>query len=291
MAGRRLLVVYKKSALELYREREPSSIDHLREREPDLLRRFEQAHNENADTINNIQSTVGNYDLDAHFAYRADHESGREYDLVISVGGDGTLLDVSHTVRNTPLMGVNSSPATSIGHFCATDAAGFAEALERWMADDLSVTSLNRLQVVVNGVPNDTPVLNEMLYAHTVPGAVSRYVLRAGDIEEEHKSSGIWISTAAGSTAAILSAGGEIMDGTDTRLQFIVREPYRWPGAPEQLLHGYSQEAIEILSKMRSAAIYLDGHRHQIEVSLGDRVRVGSHPNPLKLVGYRNNVS
>lgn len=288
MTHRRLLVVYKKSQLDLYREHEPSSIEYLRQREANLLQRFEHAHQENKRAIENVRLAISKRNITAHYAYRAEHESGREYDLVVSVGGDGTLLDVSHTVKHTPLMGVNSAPNTSIGHFCAVNAAQFGEALDQWTQGELKVSKLNRLQVSVNGQPHRTPVLNEMLYAHTVPGAVSRYLLRAGDIEEEHKSSGIWISTAAGSTAAIRSAGGEIMQSSDTRLQFVVREPYN-SNDPKQLLRGFSETPIHLLSKMRSAALYLDGHRRQIELSLGDRVIVGAHPHPLELVGYRAN--
>jgi NAD+ kinase len=291
MTRRRLLVVYKKSQLDLYREHEPSSIEFLRRREPNLLERFELAHQENKVAIDLIRQAIGKRDVDARFAYRAEHESGREYDLVISVGGDGTLLDVSHTVKKTPLMGVNSSPGSSVGHFCAVDAVGFGDALDQWLDDTLHTALLNRLQVTVNGQVHPTPVLNEMLYAHTVPGAVSRYVIRCGDIEEEHKSSGIWISTAAGSTAAIRSAGGQVMKASDNRLQFIVREPYQWFDHSLQLLHGFSEEPIKLLGKMRSAALYLDGHRRQIEMTVGDRVIVGSHPYPLKLVGYKSNVS
>ncbi|HIA01891.1 MAG TPA: hypothetical protein EYN06_08060 [Myxococcales bacterium] len=288
MTHSRLLVVYKKSQLDLYREHEPSSIEYLRQREANLLQRFERAHQENKQAIESVRLAISGRDITAHYAYRAEHESGREYDLVVSVGGDGTLLDVSHTVKHTPLMGVNSAPGSSVGHFCAVNAAQFGEALDQWAQGELKVSKLNRLQVSVNGQPHRTPVLNEMLYAHTVPGAVSRYLLRAGDIEEEHKSSGIWISTAAGSTAAIRSAGGEVMQASDTRLQFVVREPYN-SNDPKQLLRGFSETPIHLLSKMRSAALYLDGHRRQIELSLGDRVVVGAHPHPLELVGYRAN--
>src|SRR5215470_17894056 len=48
-------------------------------------------------------------------------------DLVISVGGDGTLLGASHYVRGGMIIGVNSAPGDSVGHFCATNRKNFAE--------------------------------------------------------------------------------------------------------------------------------------------------------------------
>src|SRR5262249_13428177 len=38
-----------------------------------------------------------------------------EADLVVSVGGDGTLLRASHYVRDGMMIGVNSAPGDSVG--------------------------------------------------------------------------------------------------------------------------------------------------------------------------------
>ena len=40
-------------------------------------------------------------------------------DLVVAVGGDGTLLAASHNVVDVPILGVNSAPGHSVGFFCA----------------------------------------------------------------------------------------------------------------------------------------------------------------------------
>src|SRR4030095_13321415 len=50
-------------------------------------------------------------------------------DLVISVGGDGTLLSASHYVRDGMMIGVNSAPGDSVGHFCSANRGTFAELL------------------------------------------------------------------------------------------------------------------------------------------------------------------
>ncbi len=38
---------------------------------------------------------------------------------MITVGGDGTLLAASHSVRDVPILGINSAPGYSVGFFCA----------------------------------------------------------------------------------------------------------------------------------------------------------------------------
>ena len=286
----RLLVVYKKSQLELYQEHQPETLERLVVAEPKLWERFLRAHAENADAILRVRQAVLERQLEASFVYRADRVAASGYDLVVSVGGDGTLLDVSHSVLDRPLLGINSSPELSVGNFCAATAAAFGDALDAWRRGELTATALTRLELVVNGEVVPTPVLNEVLLAHTVPAAVSRYVLTHGDVEEEQKSSGLWISTAAGSTAAIHSAGGDAMAPTDPRIQYLVREPYVWPGHHYRLLRGYVDGELELLSKMRTAAIYIDGYREQVDLTLGDRVRIRRHPNPLNLVGFRQQL-
>ena len=290
--GVRLLIVYKKSQLELYQEHQPETLRRLAAHEPAVWDRFVLAHETHAATIRAVEQAIAERPaVHARYVYRADHESAAGSDLVVSVGGDGTLLDVSHNILRCPLLGVNSSPDLSVGNFCAATADDFGATLDGWLAGEIGETPLSRLQVVINGVAVDTPILNEALFAHQVPAAMSRYVLSIGDIEEEHKSSGIWISTAAGSTAAIRSAGGQVMPVEDARLQYVVREPYVWPGKTYRLLGGTFDPPLGILTKMRTAAVYLDGHRHSFELTVGDRVELHRHPAPLRLVGFSHRIA
>ncbi len=284
----RLLVVYKKSQLSLYEEHEPAALARLRVDEPDIYAKYVEAHEQNAQAIELVEEALATRTaVEATLAYRADVEPTAGYDLVVSVGGDGTLLDVSHSVLDVPLLGVNSSPGLSVGNFCVCGPDAFGRALDAWCAGTLPAVPLTRLQVRINDVLCPTPVLNELLYAHTVPAAMSRYVLTAEGQSEDHKSSGVWIASAAGSTAAIRSAGGTPMAPSDTRLQFKVREPYLPPGTVRGLLSGIVEPPITLLAKTRTSAIYLDGYREQLELRVGDVVVIDRHPSPLKLVGFR----
>ncbi len=287
MSAPRLLVVYKKSQLELFQEHDPEGARSLAEREPGHHARFLLAHDENRASIDAVAHAIEERGLVADCRYRADRNATCQFDLVVSVGGDGTLLDVSHAVLESPLLGVNSA-RTSVGHFCATDALGFGAVLDRFLLGALGETPMTRLEVSVNGVPQLTPVLNEVLFAHVCPAAVSRYGITIGEDTEDQKSSGLWIATGAGSTAAIRSAGGVLMHPADPRIQFLVREPYRWGEVPLVYDKGIVEPPIFLECKTRTAAIYLDGHREQVDLGIGDRVRVERHPNPLRLLGFRH---
>ncbi|HOD00235.1 MAG TPA: NAD(+)/NADH kinase, partial [Myxococcota bacterium] len=71
-----------------------------------------------------VKRTLEQAGIEVTHARRRNNVS-KKFDLVIAVGGDGTVLDIARFIRNTPLLAVNSSPSTSFGHFCATTSEGF----------------------------------------------------------------------------------------------------------------------------------------------------------------------
>src|SRR6185295_20354394 len=95
---------------------------------------------------------------------------------------------------------------------------------------------------------------------------------------EEHKSSGLWISTAAGSTAAIGSAGGIFMPIASRNFQFLVRELYRRLGRKYDMGSGtiaFGRKLI-ILSKMRVGRIFLDGPHRVLPFPIGSKLEVSA---------------
>jgi NAD+ kinase len=135
-------------------------------------------------------------------------------------------------------------------------------------------------------------VLNEALFCHAIPAATSRYIVSFGGKSEEQRSSGVWVSTAAGSTGAARSAGGRLLPFTSRKLQLIVREPYleaRRETEPLQIeldrVTIDPPEALTLLSKMEDARLYLDGPYRQMPVGLGDRVVCCVSNEPLNVYG------
>lgn len=152
------------------------------------------------------------------------------------------------------------------------------------------------MRVDLNGETLLDRVLNEALFCHASPAATSRYFLKIigakGEAlaEEEQKSSGLWVGPAAGSTAAQSSAGGRILPLTSTRLQFVVREPYRpHGGAPEppRLTAGLLDESqtLQIRSRMRQGRLFLDGEHLVHDVTIGDVVTMRRSAEPLTVLG------
>lgn len=203
--------------------------------------------------------------------------------LVISVGGDGTLLATSHWVTGATLLGVNSAPRSSVGYLTLTRRASIAKVLAQIRSGALLPHPVSRIQVEIEGkiLP---PALNDVLIAHEQPAATSRYRLHLGRRAEEHRSSGLWISTAAGSTAGIRSAGGQPMPLDSRRLQFRARELYRARGSAH-LESGFVEpgQGLVVESAMEAGWLYIDGARMPARFPFGARATFRVAAQPLLL--------
>lgn len=213
--------------------------------------------------------------------------------LVVTVGGDGTLLAASHSVGETPILAINSAPRFSVGFFCAAHPESAARMLASALEGKLSPVRLSRMKVTIAGQVRALRVLNEALYCHHEPAATSNYILRIGRQREEQKSSGIWVGPAAGSTAAIRSAGGVVLPLSSKNLQLVVREPYVARGNAYRLTHKVfgPQSEVSVVSKMDLARIYLDGPYRALDVRLGDEVRFSASDEALTVLGLKKQRS
>jgi NAD+ kinase len=189
-------------------------------------------------------------------------------------------------VEAAPVLGVNSDPEHSLGLFCGATEADFAQRLRAALAGKLKAVRLARLGVRINGRPVPERALNEVLFSRRDPAAMARYRLAAGGRTEEQRSSGLWISTAAGSTAAIRAAGGRRMPLTDERLQLVAREPYRRDGRPYHLERLTTRRPVRVQALTGGAAIWIDGEHVRYGLAYGDVVEVRPDGPPLTVLGH-----
>jgi NAD+ kinase len=211
----------------------------------------------------------------------------------VTLGGDGTLLWASHlTGPNTPIVAINTAPKDSVGYFCAGTKRELSEVLAAALSGKLAASTLTRMQVELNGQVISKRVLNDALYCHESPAATSRYALRFGRISEEHKSSGVWVGPAAGSSAAQRSAGGQLLPLEAQELQYVVREPYEANGTRYALKQGLVKpgQSLKLDSRMRAGRLFLDGPHHEHVVEMAARIEFRRSREPLQLLGFKRRL-
>ena len=285
----RVLVVYKKDAYQQYiqEQQDPHLIRLLRRGDPDVLD-MQQAHTVHEESLDAVSHALRQLPVEFDLAYRANLKVTKRYDLVVPVGGDGTFLQAARSVRQTPLLGVNSDPQRSEAVFCAATPRTFARLCRRALEGELPELRLHRLQLFLNGKRLEQRALNDVLVVHDDPATMSRYRLRISAQEETQKSSGLWVSTAAGSSSAVLAAGGIRLPWGAKQFQYRPREIYRGRLSRCRLTGDVlpPQASLRVTWLMRKGSAFLDGPHLKIPLLFADQLQIRlSSTDPLRVLG------
>ncbi|MEM9071180.1 MAG: NAD(+)/NADH kinase [Myxococcota bacterium] len=286
---KRVLVVYKKTALQRYGDDDPRIKRLLTEGDASVAS-LRSAHEAHLDTIERARATLAKLGVKATFRHHS-RSNGSKWDLVITLGGDGTLLWTSHIVDSeTPVVAINSAPGSSVGYFCAGDRSDVENTIDAALNGKLRPTRLARMEVRIDGSIVHTRILNDILFCHRSPAATTRFLIRYGEVQESHTCSGIWAGPAAGSTAAQRSAGGRILPIGSQKLQWVVREVYRPGDIKLQLAKGLvaAGETLSIKSKMRRGRIYFDGDQKTLDIDIGSEITLRRSEESLHILGLKS---
>lgn len=280
------LVIYKKSQYQIYvKERKNKHIESLIENSSEVTKGILASHQQHLKSIDETKKILAYYGIKAKFVSRASEIDSSNVDIVFSIGGDGTLLWTQKKIpKEIPLFGINSDPERSVGALCCSTVDGLKEKIKKYLENpEKYQSSVTRMSVSVNGNLISNKVLNDVLFCHKNPAATTSNILILKDKTVNHKSSGVWVSTAIGSTGAMKSAGGVAYHRTNPFIQWKVREPIT---RDKEYLSGIIQpgETLSFISKMREGMIALDGSRECHTINMGDRVDFSASPESLILV-------
>ncbi|NJK90250.1 MAG: hypothetical protein HC923_13270 [Myxococcales bacterium] len=158
--------------------------------------------------------------------------------------------------------------------------------LDGLMSKQLVPRVVQRLQVTIGRLVIPEPVLNDVLFCTNNPAVMCRYQLEWPDGAETQRSSGVWVSTPAGSTCALSSAGGPILPLTALQFAFLVREPYSPPGQGTRFRSAVlaQGEVLKLECRVPEASVFLDGSHRRYDVPFGEHVSFRLHQKPLHLV-------
>lgn len=209
-------------------------------------------------------------------------EDAVDVDLVVTAGGDGTVFTANTLATTAPFLTVNSDPQSSLGHFTRARAEDVPRILDLWSRGRCTFQDIPRLRCRTATV--DLRILNDALYTNQNPAAMSRYLIDDGLACEKQRSSGVWVSTAAGSTGGIHSAGAEPVFALQPALLFKVREPFHAFGRVS-LLEGSQlpPRCLKLTASVPGMAIYLDGPNITVPLAPGETAEFTAAAEPLRL--------
>ncbi len=206
------------------------------------------------------------------------------YDLVIVLGGDGTLLSIARSLKGeVPILGVNLG---NLGFLTEIGRAELYPTLVDVLAGSLEVEERALLDVALeraSGEGASYRVVNDAVVTKSALARIIELTLRVDDrLVAAYRSDGLIISTPTGSTAYNLSAGGPIVNPLLPVMMVTPICPHTLSLRPIVVP---DTSAIEVTLETRSEEVYLtlDG---QEGTTLGfrDTVRVRRSESNVQLI-------
>ena len=231
-------------------------------------------------------------------------------DLVVVLGGDGTLTSISHNIdESTPVMGVNSHPVSidvngSVGFYMDSTLKTFAEDFSAALRGEAIENDLPRLRAIIDSTSGNRyttdPAMNELLIANTHQYAPSKYHLRRGEKNTKQQSSGLIFSTWLGQgawfahsldTATLDEIRSEIVEGQEESHYFVLardlnhgqRVDERWSWVD------WTDEPTQILSDMHRGYVVPDGW-DEVHFNRGASITVDLNAPKLRLLTFRQSM-
>lgn len=213
-------------------------------------------------------------------------EFERSADMVISFGGDGTLLAVARLLidTDTPIMGVNVG---RLGFLAEFPVAALDEALDDVMNGAYRIVDRTTLSTEVNGIV--THALNEFVVEKSTQ---ARMIAIRAYVNEHHvadyRADGILVATPTGSTAYSLAAGGPIIAPSSRVICLTPISPHTLTLRP-LIVQDNSEIRLELPFADTAASLVADG---QIVASLtaGSSVVIRSSDHMVKLIKRANST-
>jgi NAD+ kinase len=201
-------------------------------------------------------------------------------DLVVALGGDGTVLAALRVAAacNAPVLGIACG---SLGALSAVTAEQIEDALERVWAGDWAARSLPALAIRAAGAP-DTWAANDFVVIRHGAGQVVADVFVDDELYVRIAGDGLVVATALGSSAYSMAAGGPVLAaGTPA----FICTPVAMHGgsAPPLVVPADAVVTVEVHPGFAGFDVEIDGRKRPAE---GHCFTLALHPDKLTLVSF-----
>jgi NAD+ kinase len=204
----------------------------------------------------------------------------KDADLVIVIGGDGTLLSAARRMVGTvvPTLGVNLGKLGFLAEHSLEDVYAYVDGAipQGWRLNPKMM-----LQAQLNGTTRYA--LNDVLIAQ---GVMTRLINIDMYVDNAHatqyRSDGVIISTPVGSTGYSLSLGGPILSQGLRAFVITPMAPHSLTNRPI-VIEGLSKVSFRIQGNPNELALVSDG-QDRLDIKPGDELTVCAAPTDFLLI-------
>ncbi|MDH3431273.1 MAG: NAD(+) kinase [Gammaproteobacteria bacterium] len=224
--------------------------------------------------------------LDLPVTRCAESELAANADLVIAVGGDGTMLYAGSLTRDSdvPLLGINRG---RLGFLADVTPDEMLASVDHILDGNYSVESRLLLDAVLQTAAGDTitaTAFNDVVLQRGETGRMVDFEASVGgQFVNTHSGDGLIVATPTGSTAYALSCGGPIVE---PQLDAVVVVPICPHTLTDRPIVIAADQPIEVRLLQREdirAAIAIDGHSIGA-IHAGDLLTINAAKNRIKLI-------
>lgn len=219
----------------------------------------------------------------------SDIESGplgdivKDSDLVIVLGGDGTMLGVAGVVaeaNRAPLLGINQG---RLGFLTDISVETMLDSLNAVISGEFEIDERLMLKVGLEERSHRTIyALNDISVSKGQSGSLMEMeVTIDSKLAYRLRADGLIVATPTGSTAYALSAGGPILDPSLSAISLVPVSPHTLSNRPIVIP---GESSVEItLTEGIDARMHVDSHTH-LDIGTGARILISRAENPLRLI-------
>lgn len=213
----------------------------------------------------------------------ADETLHNKADLVISLGGDGTLLETLNIIRDSqiPVMGVNFG---RLGFLSNTSREEFRMALESFSQGHFSLSHRTVLSIdqSTDLFGREVFALNEIaLYKKDSSSMISVQTLINNEFMNTYWSDGVIVATPTGSTAYSLSCGGPVLVPAARNLILTPIAPHNLSVRPVVIS---DDDVVTLIPEGRADQFVLSLDSMQAVIHKGQMIQIRKAPFTMNFV-------
>ena len=207
-------------------------------------------------------------------------EINKKVDMVITVGGDGTILRTLQSVEK-PIFAINSG---GMGFLAEVESKSAIDGLKRIIDGKYNIEERSKLKILfddkrlpdaTNEVTVQTAKIAKILYLQ---------LFVENELLETLGADGVIVATPTGSTSYALSAGGPIMDPSVDAMVIAPLAPFKLSARP-WIIPLDKKIEIKLMPKSKQTKLVIDGY-HTEDVTTKNKIIVTGSEKKARFVRF-----
>jgi len=182
-------------------------------------------------------------------------EINRESDIVVTVGGDGTILRTLREVEK-PIFAINSG---GMGFLAEVESKYAIDGLERVLSGDYNIEERAKIKILLDDRRLPDAANEVTIQTGRIAKIMYLQIFVDQELLETLGADGVIIATPTGSTSYALSVGGPIMDPSVNAMIIAPLAPFRLSARP-WVIPLNKKITVKVLPKSKETKLVIDGN-------------------------------